>query len=103
MPRHPSRRQFLGAATTVGAAVALGARPGVAQDDHDHGGAAQDGAMPPAIRALRPMRDGVVPISVDERRARIEKARRLMREQRHDALLLTGGTSMCTSPVSSGG
>jgi Xaa-Pro dipeptidase len=94
MPRHPSRRQFLGAATTVGAAVALGARPGVAQDDHDHGGAAQDGAMPPAIRALRPMRDGVVPISVGERRARIEKARRLMREQRHDALLLTGGTSM---------
>lgn len=40
------------------------------------------------------MRDGVVPISADERRARIEKAKRLMRENRIDALMLTGGTSM---------
>jgi Xaa-Pro dipeptidase len=34
------------------------------------------------------------PISVDERRARLEKARRLMAENKIDALLLTGGTSM---------
>jgi Xaa-Pro dipeptidase len=40
------------------------------------------------------MRDGVVPISVDERRGRIEKAKRLMRDNRIDALMLTGGTSM---------
>jgi len=36
----------------------------------------------------------VVPISVTERQGRIEKARRLMREQGIDALMLTGGTSM---------
>lgn len=50
--------------------------------------------MPEAIRALTPMKDGVVPISVDERRARIEKARSLMADNRIDALMLTGGTSM---------
>ncbi|WP_353267605.1 Xaa-Pro peptidase family protein [Gemmatimonas sp.] len=88
-----NRRQFLTAASTVGAAVALGARPGEAQHDHD-AAAPQDGAMPPAIRALTPMRQGVVPISVNERRARIEKARRLMREQKMQGLMLTGGTSM---------
>lgn len=40
------------------------------------------------------MRDGVVPISVDERRARIEKAKKLLRDNGMDALMLTGGTSM---------
>lgn len=48
----------------------------------------------PSIAALKPMRDGVVPISRDERRGRVEKARRLMAEQKVDALMLTGGTSL---------
>lgn len=81
-----SRRDFLGSATTLmaGAVVTV---PATA--------AAQPPAtLPPAIRALRPMRNGVVPISVMERQGRIEKARELMREQRIDALMLTGGTSM---------
>ena len=87
-----SRRDFLVSASTAGAAVALGAR---SADAAVIPAAAQQGAaMPPAIRALRPMKDGVVPISVAERQARLEKARRLMREQGVDALMLTGGTSM---------
>ncbi len=87
------RRQFLATTATLGAAVALGATSSAAQDDHD---APQQGGsdLPPAIRALRPMRDGVVPISVAERQGRIEKAKRLMRAQGIDALMLTGGTSM---------
>jgi Xaa-Pro dipeptidase len=48
----------------------------------------------PSIAALKPMRDGVTPISRDERRGRVEKARRLMTEHRIDALMLTGGTSL---------
>ena len=40
------------------------------------------------------MTDGIVPITIDERRARIEKARRLMAENRIDAILLEGGSSM---------
>jgi Xaa-Pro dipeptidase len=51
-------------------------------------------AAPPAIAALTSMRDRATPIGVDERRARTEKARRLMAEQKIDALMLTGGTSM---------
>ena len=39
--------------------------------------------VPPSISALRPMTAGIVPITIDERRARIDKARRLMTEQRH--------------------
>lgn len=51
-------------------------------------------ALPPAIRELTSMRREATPISVDERRGRIEKARRLLIENRLDALMLTGGTSM---------
>src|SRR6478736_4541367 len=50
--------------------------------------------VPPSIRPLKPMTDGIGPITLDERRARIEKARRLMAEDRSDAILVEGGTSM---------
>ena len=43
---------------------------------------------------LRPMTDGIVPISDQERWSRIEKAQRLMKVNRIDALYLDGGTSM---------
>lgn len=50
--------------------------------------------LPPAIRALTSMKKQATPISVDERRARLENARSLMTANNIDALLLTGGTSM---------
>lgn len=50
--------------------------------------------LPPAIAALASMRSQASPISVDERKARIEKARQLMAANSMDALMLTGGTSM---------
>jgi len=53
---------------------------------------AQD--VPEAIRKLRPMLDGVQPITDAERRARIDKAQRLMRENKLDAIVLEAGTSM---------
>jgi Xaa-Pro dipeptidase len=56
--------------------------------------AAAQSAAAPSIAALKPMRDGVVPVSRDERRGRVEKARRLMGEHKIDALMLTGGTSL---------
>lgn len=40
------------------------------------------------------MTDEVVPISVDERKARIEKAQRLMVEQKIEASVMDAGTSM---------
>ena len=54
--------------------------------------AAQD--TPDAIKKLRPMLDGVQPITDAERRARIDKAQRLMRENKLDAIVLEAGTSM---------
>ena len=50
--------------------------------------------VPPSIAALTSMRDQAQPITAEERRTRIEKARRLMTEQKIDALMLTGGTSL---------
>ena len=43
---------------------------------------------------LQPMTDGILPITDDERRLRIENAQRLMRANRIDALFLDAGTSM---------
>ncbi|MBI3263387.1 MAG: aminopeptidase P family protein [Acidobacteria bacterium] len=40
------------------------------------------------------MTDGIVPISDDERRGRIEKARRLMADRRIDAIVVEGGSTM---------
>ena len=51
-------------------------------------------AVPDSIKNLRSMMDGVQPISDDERRARVEKARRLMREQKIGAVVFEGGASM---------
>jgi Xaa-Pro dipeptidase len=51
-------------------------------------------AVPPAIAALTPKTSRATPISVDERRARVERARRLMAETGVDALLLAGGSSL---------
>ncbi|HTS66810.1 MAG TPA: Xaa-Pro peptidase family protein [Candidatus Acidoferrales bacterium] len=56
--------------------------------------AAQDSDVPPAVRALKPMLDGIVPITDDERAARVEKARRLMHENKLGAIYLESGTSM---------
>src|SRR5258707_15667362 len=43
---------------------------------------------------LQSMTSDVVPISVKEREARIEKAQRLLTEQKMEALILDAGTSM---------
>jgi Xaa-Pro dipeptidase len=51
-------------------------------------------AVPDAIRQLKPMTAGIVPISDAEREARIEKARRLMRENGIGAMFIEGGSSL---------
>lgn len=84
-----SRREFVrySALATAGALY----RPELSPDpDPQQAG----GAMPPSIAALTSMRDQARPITVEERRARIEKARDLMRANTLDAILLTGGTSL---------
>ena len=53
-----------------------------------------DKPLPPSIAALTSMRNEARPITNDERRARIERAKQLMADSHIDALLLAGGTSM---------
>jgi len=50
--------------------------------------------LPPSIRALVPLTEGVTPIGDEERRGRLEHAGRLMAEHRLDALVLEPGTSL---------
>ena len=50
--------------------------------------------LPPSIAALTSMKDQASPISADERRVRVERARQRMHERGIDAIMLTGGTSL---------
>src|SRR5262249_2587080 len=54
--------------------------------------AAPCGELPASIRDLRPMTAGIAPISDDERHTRLEKARRLMADNRTAAICLEGGS-----------
>ena len=54
----------------------------------------QQRETPEPIRKLKKMTDGVVPISLDERKARIAKAQRLMEQNKIDAIYIEPGTSM---------
>ena len=54
----------------------------------------QQREVPESIRKLKKMTDGIAPITLDERRARIEKARRLMRQNKIDAIYVEPGSSM---------
>ncbi len=97
-----TRRSLLGAGAAAAAGLVLGSGRASASsvaatldDAMSHMPEGQPGSdMPPAIRALTKMPGQPPAISVDERRARLEKARTLMRANGIDALMLTGGTSM---------
>jgi Xaa-Pro dipeptidase len=81
-----SRRRFLQSGSLAAAASA--ALPPLVRASDD------DTKLPPSIAALKSLRDQAKPISIDERRARQEKARKLMRDNNLSAILLTEGTSL---------
>jgi len=84
------RRRFTGLLATLvgGSALPLGRLTGESRPPLD------PCALPAAVLGLTPMTTGIVPISADERRARMDKARRLMVEQKLGAILLEPGTTM---------
>ena len=91
-----SRRSFLrnagaGLALSPGFASVLTPSPLVGQGI---GASTFPATLPPSIAALKSMKDRAKPITSEERRARIERARRLMAERQIDALMLMGGTSL---------
>src|SRR6185295_1599829 len=83
-----SRRSFL---SMTAAATGLSITRVSAQRGR---GAAPAGPLPPSISALTSMRDRAKPITVEERRARIERAKKIMAAQKIDAIVLAGGTSL---------
>ena len=94
------RRDFLrlsaalaGTALLSNAAPVLGAPTTIDAESADPD-SFQQRDLPESIRKLRKMTDGIAPISLDERRVRIEKARRLMREHKIDAIYIEPGPSM---------
>jgi Xaa-Pro aminopeptidase len=58
------------------------------------GSTSQASSLAPSIAALPSMRDQARPITSEERRVRVERARKLMAEEKIDALILSGGTSL---------
>jgi Xaa-Pro dipeptidase len=77
------RRDFLRLSAGMAGAALLGNSTAYAQS-----------TQPEPIRRLRRMTDNVVPITLDERKSRIEKAQKLMRDQRIDAIYIEPGSSM---------
>ena len=89
------RRDFLRLSAGIAGATLLGSSLAHAESyDTEPFEPQQQSSQPPAIRQLRRMTEGVVPITLEERKGRIEKAQRLMREQRIDAIYLEPGSSM---------
>jgi Xaa-Pro dipeptidase len=83
-----SRRRFLAVGgATAGASLAL--KPLLAGQENKTGT-----ALPPSLATLKSRKNEASPITREERADRIERARKLMAENRLDAILLAEGTSL---------
>jgi Xaa-Pro dipeptidase len=77
-----SRRHFLQAGATAAAAAVSSTA------------SAECGPLPPSIASLKSMKDQAVPITVEERNARVERARELMATNNLQAIAITTGSSL---------
>ena len=85
-----SRRKFLelgkgaaGIAAVTGSRLAAGSPP-----------LAEDTSLPPSIARLKSRKNEATPITLEERGERQEQARKLMRDNAIDAIVLMAGTSL---------
>ena len=85
-----TRRSFL----SLSAAFAGSVRVRTVATPPDRNQQTAASAMPVSIARLTSMRGAARPITADERRARIQRARQLMADAKLDAVLLSGGTSL---------
>ncbi len=87
-----SRRTFIGSS---GLAIAGAATSTISTTTAAQGPAQRDDRdLAPSIRSLSSMRSQATPISLEERRHRLERARRLMTANSLDAIVMAGGTSL---------
>lgn len=83
---NPRRRDVLQLSTAAGLGALIGPAPAARADGAP--------ALPPAIAALQPATQGVAPISLEERRARVRRAQELLAQEKLDALIVAPGTSL---------
>jgi Xaa-Pro dipeptidase len=83
-----SRRRFLEAGVTAGAVVTAPSLLAAA------GMPADNTSLPPSLVRLKSRKSEALPITLEERRERQERARRLMSENALDAIVLMEGTSL---------
>lgn len=88
-----SRRDFISTSTTAGLALGVSACTTSTESAQAQTASAPSGVHP-AIAALKPMTADVKPITREERAARVQKAQRLMADNKIAAILLEGGSSM---------
>ena len=86
-----TRRTFIGSSLLASAAASLAPAKLFARS---HPQNQPPAALPAPIAALTSMRDQAKPITKDERRARIARATELMQQNKLDAILMSGGTSL---------
>jgi Xaa-Pro dipeptidase len=87
-----SRRRFLEAGGVAAGFAAIPRRllaSGAGSEEKPDGS-----ALPPSLARLKSRKSEAVPVSIDERRERQERARKLMSENRLDAIVLMEGTSL---------
>lgn len=84
-----NRRKFISLTALTAGTLGISNRIFGANVYEAHG----EAAIPKAIRDLQPMLNGIVPISVAERKNRIAKAQNLMAKEKMDAIFLEGTTS----------
>jgi Xaa-Pro dipeptidase len=79
-----NRRKFLGNSLLAGSGLAVAGDLQATPIHYD---------LPKSIRDLVPMTDGVVPITVEERKQRIAKAQQIMEKEKMDAVFMEGTVS----------
>jgi len=83
-----SRRRFLEVGGVAGVAAAAGPLVAAAA------GKAGEAELPPSLGQLQSRKNEATPIMKDERQGRLERARKLMKENGLDAIVLMAGTSL---------
>jgi len=83
-----NRRKFLSTALLTAGTLGLGGKVLANESVNKYGV-----NLPKSIEDLAPMKEGVVPITVDERKQRIAKAQSIMEKEKIDAIFLEGTVS----------
>ena len=83
-----NRRNFLSTALLTAGTLGLGGKVLASNSVNQY-----DINLPKSIEDLTPMKEGIVPITVEERKQRIAKAQAIMEQEKIDAIFLEGTVS----------